>query len=74
MFVHPHRDSYHSYRSLDLAVKLVQWKNVPGYATVHQNGANWAQFDPYHPLSNLGQELSMEQQQSEEVPCNQVEV
>lgn len=71
LFAHPHKESYHTFRTLAKTVDLVQWENVPGFATVHPNGANWAEFQPHDPSSNLGNELSLEEQQRE-VPCNQV--
>ncbi len=71
LFAHPHKSSYHTFQKLDQAVNMVQWENVPGFATVHPHGANWADFKPYDPVSNLEKPL-LNVTQPSDVPCNQV--
>lgn len=72
LFAHPHKESYHTYRSLDRAVELVQWEKIPGYASLHPHGVNWAEFNPHDPVSNLGEPLQPTPEEQDKLGCEQI--
>ena len=71
---HPHNQSYHKCKGLDWRIKNLRWDNVPGCASLHPDSTDWAEFNPYDPVSDLKtpMDLSLLKIKEDEIDCVQV--